>query len=149
MAIKFYNPINLTGMNNEQLATILAKLSDDFSGQKGQWQFTIKQLGMYCLTDEFHNRMRIIAPVTKMAQVTDLQMRRCMEANFHSALDVKYAISNDVLWVAFIHPLKELTDNQVVDAVQQVYAAVATFGTSYSSSNLYFPTDEDRKGQMN
>lgn len=136
-------------MNNEQLGTILAELATDFVDEKGQWQFTVKELKMYCLTDEFHNRMRIISPITQVDNVSAQQMIRCMEANFHSALDVKYAISNNVLWVAFIHPLKELTDDQVIDAVQQVYAAVNTFGSIYSSSNLYFPTDDDRKRRMN
>ncbi len=118
-------------MDNEQLATILTNLSEEFLGNKGQWQFKVRNLPMYCLTDEFHNRMRIISPIAKMGGVKNDQIIRCMEANFHSALDVKYAISNNVLWVAFIHPLKELTADQVVDAVQQVYAAVNTFGSTY------------------
>ena len=136
-------------MNNKKLETILAEISDHLSGNTGHWQFNIRTLKMYCLTDEFHNRMRIIAPIIEIEKVSEAQLKRCMEANFHSALDVKYAISNGALWAAFIHPLKELTANQVVDAVQQVYSAVGTFGTTYSSSNLYFPTDEDRRGQMN
>ena len=136
-------------MDNKELEIILSTLTNDLTGQKGHWQFKIKNLSMYCLTDEFHNRMRIIAPVIAFDKINSEQIKRCMEANFHSALDVKYAVSNEVLWVAFIHPLKELTKNQIIDAVQQIYSAVGTFGTSYSSSNLYFPTDDDRKGQMN
>ena len=136
-------------MDNHKLGEIIAALSDKLTGNTGHWQFIIRNLNMYCLTDEFHNRMRIIAPIIEIEKVSEAELKRCMEANFHSALDVKYAISNGALWAAFIHPLKELTENQVVDAIQQVYSAVGTYGTSYSSSNLYFPTDEDRKGRMN
>ena len=60
-------------------------------------------------------------------------------ANFHSALDLKYAISDDVLWSTFIHPLRELTVAQVKDAVSQVYYANRTFGTTYTSTDLVFP----------
>jgi len=65
-------------------------------------------------------------------------MLECMEANFHTALDSKYAISNNILWSAFIHPLKELTERQLIDAVSQVYSAARTFGSSYSSGALSF-----------
>jgi len=60
-------------------------------------------------------------------------------ANFHTALDIKYAISDDVLWSAFIHPLRELTVAQVKDALSQVYYANITFGTTYTSTDLVFP----------
>ena len=83
--------------------------------------------------------MRIISPITETSKITAEQIFKCMEANFHTALDIKYAISNDILWSAFIHPLKELSQKQVIDAISQVYSSVKTFGTSYSSSNLIFP----------
>ncbi len=126
-------------MNNESLEKILYVLSDTLSGANGQWEFLIEGLPMLCLTDEVHNRMRIISPVAEMSEVSDAQVRAAMEANFHSALDVKYAISSDVMWVAYIHPLKELTKDQAIDAISQVYHARLTFGTTYSSTDLVFP----------
>ena len=62
-----------------------------------------------------------------------------MVANFHSVLDVKYALSDEIIWSVYAHPLKELSELQVVDAIQQVYAAAITFGGSYSSTNMVFP----------
>ena len=93
--------------------------------------------------------MRIIAPIVEINEVTDEQLRRCMQANFHSALDIRYAISDDLLWSAFIHPLKELTKEQVFSALSQVYSGVKTFGTYYSSGELNFPTKEERDAQKN
>ena len=66
-------------------------------------------------------------------------LRKSLEANFHSALDVKYAISDDVMWSIFVHPLRELTENQLINALSQVYQAAETFGTSFSSTGLIFP----------
>ncbi len=57
-------------------------------------------------------------------------------------LDAKYAISDEILWAVFIHPLKELSDKQISSAIKQVYSSAITFGTSYSSGNLVFPSKE-------
>ena len=136
-------------MNNEQLEQVFRKLTKDIEGSSGRWQFIVYDVQIVCLTDTLHNRMRIMAPIKKHEEMTSDEYKRCMQANFHSALDVKYAISEDLLWVVFMHPLQELTQSQAEDAVQQVYSAVKTYGSTYSSSNLYFPTDEDRRNQMN
>ena len=68
-----------------------------------------------------------------------------MVANFHSALDVKYALSDEIIWSVYVHPLKELSEEQVADAVKQVYTAAKTFGSSYSSTNLVFPGNTRKK----
>ena len=47
-----------------------------------------------------------------------------MEANFHTALDVKYAILDEAL---------------VQPPINQVYTAAVTYGTTYNSINLTFP----------
>jgi hypothetical protein len=136
-------------MDNKKLDAIFHTLIDDIKGSYGHWQFTLGDTQIICLTDELHNRMRFMAPIIETSKMTDTQMTASLEANFHTALDIKYAISDDVLWAVFMHPLRELTEGQVEDAIQQVYAGAQNFGTSYSSSNLYFPTKEDRKNRMN
>lgn len=130
-------------MNNKQLGKILTELSDEIEGETGVWEFKINNMPMVCITDENNNRMRIISPVREIEDVTPKELKECMEANFHSALDVKYAVSNDIMWVAFIHPLAELSDEQVVSAVSQIYNASITYGSTYSSTELVFPKAED------
>ena len=93
--------------------------------------------------------MRFMAPIIETDKLTPNEINKCLEANFHTALDIKYAISDGILWSVFMHPLKELTERQVEDAIQQVYAGAQNFGSSYSSSNLYFPTKQDRKNNLN
>ena len=126
-------------MTNEELDAILRNLSKVIRGNYGNWEFEIDRTRFICLTDTNYNRMRIISPIIEISKVDSVQILKCMEANFHTALDTKYAISNGVLWSVFIHPLKELSQKQVIDAISQVYSSVRTFGTTYSSSNLIFP----------
>ncbi len=132
-------------MDNEKLEKIFYVVGDTVTGQNGNWQVLVRGLPMFCFTDEFNNRMRIISPVKEIKDVTPEEMKACMEANFHSALDVKYCISEDVLWVAFIHPLRELSKDQTVNAISQVYNATLTFGSSYSSTDLIFPKRQEKE----
>lgn len=136
-------------MDNQKLNAIIYTLSDEIEGNEGNWQFIIDSTLFICLTDELHNRMRIISPIVEIKNMTDDQIKSCMEANFHSALDVRYAISEEVLWSAFIHPLTELTKEQVISAIAQVYSCAKTFGTSYSSGALSFPRREERDARKN
>ncbi len=132
-------------MDNEKLGKIFYVLSDSLNGQDGQWELWIGEMPMLCLTDEKHNRMRIISPVKEVKDASETEIRKCMEANFHTALDVKYAISDGIIWVAFIHPLAELSKGQVVDALAQVRAATLTYGTLYTSTELVFPKKGEEK----
>ena len=129
-------------MTNEKLGAIINESSDQVEGESGRWQFSINDIVFVVLTDSTNNRMRIISPIAQMAAVEDKFIKAALIANFHSALDVKYAISDDILWSAFIHPLRELTDMQVKDAISQVYFANVNFGTTYASTSLVFPGKE-------
>jgi hypothetical protein len=66
-------------------------------------------------------------------------------ANFHSALDVRYALSDEIIWSVYTHPLESLSPDQLKDAISQVYMAAVTFGTTYSSSDLVFPGNSRKK----
>ena len=146
MFVGFQN-IQAQQMTNDTLEKIFFVMSDSLNGHDGSWEFYINETPLLCFTDIANNRMRIISPVKEVKDLTPEELSKSMEANFHSALDVRYAISSEIMWVAFIHPLKELTKEQVIDAVSQVYSAALTFGTTYSSTNLVFPKQEDQEKQ--
>lgn len=61
-----------------------------------------------------------------------------MEANFHSALDARYAVSDGVLYSAFIHPLASLTERDLISGIGQTRQLALTFGRKYSSGALHF-----------
>lgn len=136
-------------MDNNHLEKIFDVFSDTIVGSSGRWEMLVGEVPMFCLTDTNHNRMRIISPIKKVEDASKEEILKCMEANFHTALDVKYSISDDVIWVAFIHPLKELSMAQVIDALSQVWAGAMTYGTTYTSTNLTFPNQEEKEKEVN
>ena len=126
-------------MTNDDLEKIIYVVADSLRGNTGNWQFLIKDRILVCITDERNNRMRIMSPIIEQKKLAYTDMLKLMEANFHTALDVKYAISDEILWSVYIHPLKELSKNEALSAINQVYTAAVTYGTTYNSTNLTFP----------
>lgn len=139
--------ITIAGQNmtNQRLNEIYTSVSDSIQGRSGAWQFQIKDVVFISLTDSINNRMRIISPVIEEKQLDTDLLKASLIANFHTALDVKYAISDGVLWASFIHPLKELSDEQIRDAISQVYYANVNFGTTFASTSLVFPGGSKEK----
>ncbi|WP_111683372.1 hypothetical protein [Winogradskyella tangerina] len=129
-------------MTNEKLDVIYTSVSDSIQGKSNAWQFYIKEVQMISITDSLHNRMRIISPITDASTLSEDVVRAALIANFHTALDVKYAIADGILWSVFIHPLKELSEHQVKDAISQVYNANVNFGTTFASTGLSFPFNQ-------
>ncbi len=78
-------------MTNARLAAILERVAPQVQGQAGQWRITRDGIPVMILTDESHNRMRVIAPIAKRDQVSDAILERMLEANFATALDARYA----------------------------------------------------------
>ncbi|MFT7119869.1 MAG: hypothetical protein ACJAZ9_000038 [Neolewinella sp.] len=141
LPLLFLLPVSLAAqdMSNVRLDSIFHAVLDSVSGDLGRWELTFGEVKMLCLTDENNDRMRLITPVQDVKEATPAEIFACMEANFHSALDVKYALSDDFIWVAYIHPLSPLRDDQLLDAISQVRNAALTYGTIYTSTNLTFP----------
>ncbi|NAS12108.1 hypothetical protein GTQ38_08860 [Flavobacteriaceae bacterium R33] len=132
-------------MDPAQLENLITSVSDTLQTNGNALQFLYKERMLICIYDENANRMRIISPIVEREQLEEDQLLNALVANFHSALDVKYALSDEIIWSVFTHPLRELSDHQVLDAIEQVYLAAFTFGTSYSSTNLVFPGNSGKK----
>lgn len=130
-------------MDNKKMNKILLEQTDSVQGNLGYWEVLYKDLKFAIVTDENHNRMRIICPIVRTGELQYSILLEALQANFHSALDVKYAISDDIIWTVFIHPLKELSEDQLIDALKQVYFGTKTFGTTYTSTDLVFPGKEN------
>lgn len=126
-------------MTSKRLFEIIEQKADTIKTNGNSYQFLFNESMLICVFDESANRMRIISPIVEREKIGEEELLNVLVANFHSALDVKYALSDEILWSVYTHPLKELTEPQVIDAIQQVYAAAITFGSTYSSTNLVFP----------
>jgi len=125
-------------MTPTKMDSLIQSIADKVEGQGPIWEIELLDRVMMVITDPTSNRMRIIAPIAKSEDVTPDQMQKCMVANFHSALDVRYAFSEGVLWSAYIHPYRELSDDQFIDGMIQTLRAVLTFGSTYNSTDMIF-----------
>lgn len=125
-------------MTNVRLGELIQELSGEVEGFLGYWQFVVSSRKVLVISDNGHNRMRIMTPVTPPYELGVEELRRLLSANFDRALDSKYALSQGKLWSIFTHPLAELTDEQFIGCVGQVVTLAENFGGSYSSGNLFF-----------
>jgi len=133
------------GMDIETMDKIFKDNTDSIVGDPGYWEMYVNGLPMLSIADQANNRMRIITPVSELVNISPGLYQQCLEANFHSALDVKYAISDNLIWVVYIHPLQELTEDQLRSAIVQVYNAAATFGDTFTSTDLVFPKKNENE----
>ena len=124
--------------NNYQVETYLDELAPNYEGGDGQWTFELYDVDMLLLTDEAHDRVRLISPVADASVLEPGQLRTLMEANFDRALDAKYAIWRDAVWATFVHPLSELTKSELRNAIRQVANLRRNYGGSYSSTELLY-----------
>jgi hypothetical protein len=123
-------------MTIEKLGHIIKRLDPGVLQQGAGWRFTIERVPVVVLTSVTDNRMRIMVAIRRLDGMTGSQMRRALQANFATTLDVRYALARHVLWAAYIHPLSELHPKQFIAAVAQTVNAAQSYGASYSSGLL-------------
>ena len=135
-------------MTQQRMADIVREFAEEHQGSIGNLQFIFNEVPMALLSDVASNRMRIIAPITEVENLTEAHINAAMVSNFHLALDARYAIAKGVLYAAYIHPLKELTEQQLQSAVIQVSTLRLTFGTTYTSGALTFGADNKNEEEI-
>lgn len=133
--------IHNDGMNNQRLEQLIKTIGTITDGQLGFWRFDYEGRELVAMADEHHNRMRVMTAVATEEDLSEAEVRTLLGANFDRALDAKYATSQGILWSVFMHPLREVGEEQFLDAVAQVKTLADNFGTSYSSSTLVFGGD--------
>ena len=129
-------------MTQESLESILRSIAPEAKGVPGALGFAVSGVQMECISDVKHDRMRLVAVITSVSNLTSEQVGRILEANFHTALDARYATSQGYLYAAFIHPLSPLTEQELRSAVAQISTLATNFGTTYSSGGLVFAGSE-------
>ena len=122
----------------KQLEQHVRSLSDNVSGSKSFIEFEIDGIHLTLLSSVEHDRMRVISPIINYSALSPTDIETIMTANFHSALDARYAVSNGKVFSAYIHPLSTLTEDQLTSAILQVVNLKLSFGTTYSSSTITY-----------
>lgn len=139
-------------MNNRSMDKIFKATADKVEGELGAWEVYHKERVMLVLTDETNNRMRIFSPIVPEDEISTDDLKIMLEANFHSALDAKYSLYNGFVISVFTHPLKELNNTQLIDALGQVAILANNYGTTYSSTDLIFGAgviEEEQEKRIN
>lgn len=125
-------------MNNLHLDELISNHTTITNGKLGYWEVKYDGRQLLIITDEHHNRLRIITPIIEVNKLKKGDYLKLLSANFDKALDAKYALYNEILWSVFTHPLGELTDDQFLDALKQVKTLADNYGSTYTSSDLTF-----------
>ncbi len=125
-------------MDQSKLEEIVKVLAQESKGEKGVVEFKYSNVPMYLISDAAYDRMRIIAPIVQYEKMSREQIDLVMEANFHKALDARYAVSDGVLYAVFIHPLGSLDVSQIESAVYQVANLALSFGSAYTSGSISY-----------
>ncbi|MFT5421378.1 MAG: hypothetical protein ACI9D5_002133 [Candidatus Endobugula sp.] len=136
-------------MDNEKIDVLIKRFDTEAKARPGFWQLTHEDMEIYVITDEPANRMRIIVEIADTAQLEKQHLHRLMQANFDSALDARYAIAQESLWSAYIHPLSSLSEHDFFSGLAQVITLAKTFGSSFSSGALFFGGGDSQTEQEN
>lgn len=138
-------------MTVNRAASVLRDAGMLESHKENLLQLQVQGVTLVMICDPNADRMRIVAPIGKLAEIGPERLFQSMQANFHTALDARYAMSGDVLHATFIHPLSPLDDRELISGAHQTANLVKTFGTTYSSDALLFgaPQEEPEPADPN
>ncbi|MDP5103001.1 MAG: hypothetical protein NWP98_03675 [Erythrobacter sp.] len=122
----------------EQMDAVIKALDSKATRTGNSWQFTLDERVMLVVTDTTAARMRIMTPIALIAELPEGAMQRLMQANFDTALDARYAVAQDLIWGAFLHPLDTLTQRDFASGILQTHSVGETFGTTFSSGAVSY-----------
>lgn len=120
-------------MEQARLEMLFAEHVEAITGPPGAIETMVDGIKLYCISDPAHDRMRFVAPIARASALDPRVLAILLQANFHTTMDARYAISEDVVFAAFLHPLASLTPELVHSGMAQVLSLVQTFGTTFSA----------------
>lgn len=125
-------------MTLDTMDGILRTVTPKIERKSNAWVLEYVDTPVLVVVDPVANRMRIVAPVIEANEVTEEQWAAILVANFHTALDARYAVSAGMVYSLFLHPLGSLTEADLRSAISQVVTLTKTFGSSYNSTGVVF-----------
>mmetsp|Transcript_16590 Transcript_16590/g.22737 ORF Transcript_16590/g.22737 Transcript_16590/m.22737 type:complete len:206 (-) Transcript_16590:190-807(-) len=134
----FTNAIERSMMSATIVVDLIVEIGTDVTVNGRFVDFKYDDVSMGLIYDTMADRMQIHAPITHVSTLNDGQLVEMMEANFHTTLDVRYAVDEGKVYAAFFHPLTDLSENFLRDVLKQVASAKNTFGSKYSAGSWVF-----------
>jgi len=133
-----------TDMTLERLTEIVLAIDENAEVRGRAMRLMIAEVGVTIITDPKNNRMRAFVVIQSLDGVNQQLLYRLLQANFDSALDARYAIAKEHILSVFVHPLKELKKDQLIEGLGQVVNLVKTYGTAFTSGGMTFGGGDSR-----
>ena len=134
-------------MTTSAIGRLLDSYLTELEGEDGFWRGVREDVQVFVLSDDSHDRMRIMAPIGELKELETDVLQQLLEANYDRALDAKYALRGKEVWSVSVHPLATLAPDDFASFIDQVVRLVKNTGSSYASSDLVFgaghPGDPD------
>ncbi|TDF35112.1 hypothetical protein EYS14_22310 [Alteromonadaceae bacterium M269] len=134
-------------MDQQQLESIVRDFADNAKGGGGVVEFVYNNVPMAMLSNAEFDRMRIVAPIIRYQELSRPEIDAALAANYHRALDARYALSDGVLYSVYIHPLSSMNEVQLRSAIFQVSNLALSFGDQFSSGVLDFGAAQNQNPQ--
>jgi len=125
-------------MTSSAIGKLLDSYLTELEGEDGFWRGMRQDIQVFVLSDDSHDRMRIMAPIGELKELDPKVLQLLLEANYDRALDAKYALRGKEVWSVSVHPLATLAPDDFASFLDQVVRLVKNTGSSYASSDLVF-----------
>ena len=125
-------------MTTSAIGKLLDSYLTELEGQDGFWRGVREEVQIFVLSDDSHDRMRIMAPIGELKSLETSVLKLLLEANYDRALDAKYALRGKEVWSVSVHPLATLAPDDFASFLDQVVRLVKNTGSTYASSDLVF-----------
>jgi hypothetical protein len=125
-------------MTTSAIGRLLDSYLTGLEGEDGFWRGMREDVQLFVVSDESHDRMRIMAPVGELKELDPGVLQQLLEANYDRALDAKYALRGKEIWSVSVHPLATLAPDDFASFLDQVVRLVNNTGSTYASSDLVF-----------
>jgi hypothetical protein len=125
-------------MTSAAISKLIPTYLTDLEGSDGSWRGMRDEVQVFVLSDDAHDRMRIMAPIGELEELDPDLMQRLLEANYDRALDAKYAMRGKEVWSVSVHPLATLAPDDFAGFIEQVVRLAKNTGSTYASSDLVF-----------
>ena len=128
-------------MTTATIDKILDRYLTELDGRPGFWRGMRDEVQLFVLSDDSHDRMRIMAPIGELEEVEIDVLQVLLQANYDRALDARYAMRGKEVWSVSVHPLATLAPDDFASFLDQVVRLVKNTGSSFASSDLMFGAD--------
>jgi hypothetical protein len=136
-------------MTSDGISNILGSYLTELEGKVGFWRGLRDEVQLFVLSDDDHDRIRIMAPIGEVKDLEPDLLHVLLQANYDRALDARYAMRGKEVWSVSVHPLATLAPDDFGDFLDQVVRLVKNTGSTYASSDLVFGGGEDLGDQTN